>query len=100
MREVKFREYTKDYDYSTDKEYWVKRGIYNPFEDERYDCGQIFMEFTEIKDDDGVEIYEGDILSNCFMDGYEGRTGVVVRGGYAWKVRSCGQSRPLMDNQA
>ncbi len=99
MRDIKFKQYIGNDNPISEEHRWICTGIYSPFIHDREDYGQTFAEYTEIKDDNGIEIYEGDILSNCCMDGYEGCTGLIVRKDYAWKIKSGGVYRPLMDNQ-
>jgi len=76
MREIKFREYNS---------HWKK--MYAPFTlinaitaggiSDRYNNHSIFMQYTGIKDINGVEIYEGDILSLSRCNPKEYKVGFI-----------------------
>ena len=77
MREIKFREYNS---------HWKK--MYAPFTlinaitaggiSDRYNNHSIFMQYTGIKDINGVEIYEGDILNNGWIGIAEVKNGIAT----------------------
>ena len=50
------------------------------------------------QDDDGTEIYAGDVLSNSFRDGYDGRTSEVVYRNQAWYLKTGTVYRPVGNN--
>ena len=86
MREIKFRVWdittrTMDFDpliYGSNEmgECWINNSIKR-----EQDKGIVFMQFTGLKDKNGKEIYEGDILEfetiNAQVAGYKNRKGIV-----------------------
>ena len=77
MREIKFREYNS---------HWEK--MYAPFTlinaitaggiSDRYNKHSIFMQYTGLKDKNGKEIYEGDILNNGWVGIVEVKNGIAT----------------------
>ena len=76
MREIKFRVWDKESkyfcvnpeDYNMDYFMYMDGDLYwdgNPVEKDRYEI----MQFTGLKDNNGKEIYEGDII-HCYMGKY------------------------------
>lgn len=79
MREIKFRAWDKEdkkmkevstLDFA---DWWVATGYQdgerNSFKNEETDR-HILMQYTRLKDENGVEIYEGDILKFGYKNGY------------------------------
>lgn len=95
MREIKFRAYGPNC-----KMMWgweaVKR-IANTVGWEHFNAGErILMQYTGLKDKNGVEIYEGDI---CHVDGL-GNCEVGVCGLYGTVFKSNGYEHPVIDSIA
>lgn len=79
MREIKFRAWDKKYEVmipqsgSSCGDFWYPIGFqmrYHEIEYSSLDC--ILMQYTGIKDKEGVEIYEGDILKITYQNGATG----------------------------
>ena len=84
MREIKFRVWDKilrDYSKNTMGWYHSKNGIVSPETGDRY----IFEQYAGLKDKNGKEIYEGDIIVGTYKD-MRTDTGLVVFKGCGFKV--------------
>lgn len=106
MRDIKFRVWHADYkkmelpekQLSEDVDYWdgVKGsvlGIINSYLG--YNADRVFMQFTGLKDSEGREIYEGDVVQWIIYNDYEG-TEHIQKGSVfyhekeaRWRIRQC-----------
>ena len=88
MREIKFRAWDKenkemlevqelDYEDSYDGKPMIRTTMYNDYFDEE---DMILMQYTGLKDRNGVEIYEGDIIACMTNDGKELYKSIVKYG--------------------
>lgn len=83
MREIKFRAWENSKKFMVDYyhcKYWMVKELNDKFDDEGHEY--IVMQFTGLKDKNGKEIYEGDILR--FGDLLH--HGVVEWKDYQWNV--------------
>ena len=89
MREIKFRAWdTAQKKMLSNDDIYVFDG--KPCHKHEYDhigvCGDILMQYTGLKDKNGVEIYEGDVVQWSTYDEYIGTSPVEFR---------CGEFYPL-----
>jgi len=67
MKEIKFRAWDKDENYMRGWELLQRVYYGSPMEDNIFnDADYILMQYTGLKDKNGVEIYEGDIVRDLF----------------------------------
>lgn len=79
MREIKFRAWDKE-----NKFFWDDEAIAQDFEDFRTFNDYILMQFTGLKDRDGKEIWEGDVIS--FMQDGSNPQEVYYKDGAFWPL--------------
>jgi uncharacterized phage protein (TIGR01671 family) len=84
MREIKFRVWNKD-----EKRFLndVESGFFT-LNDMKYDDPHIFMQYTGLKDKNGIEIYEGDVLEVVYYN-HTGKNTKLIQEVYYLEESGC-----------